>query len=270
MTLIDILYIIYHMSIKRILNNYGIYHVYNRGHNKMRIFKDSQDKTVFLSIIRKVQIIYNFQIFAYSIMPNHYHLLYKDVGKQLPKIIGLIQEMYAIYYNAKYNHSGAVFMKPFKSKPIYTKIHFFTTFIYILNNPVKAEISLVYSEYKWNSPITGYEKYNLTDYLYLQLYYEPIDGMCLHEYIKRWSRTKKISDLEIESLSDEEAEEMFNYIVKNLSGCHHFSSEVMATETMERIISEALYQGINTRQVVKFTGIPKTTVFRMKSSRTYI
>ncbi len=90
------------MSYFRILFDYGTYHVFNRGHNKMVIFKDSQDKEVFLNLLRKAQILFGFQIFAYCLMFNHYHLLFKDTKKQLPFAIGWLQENYAIYFNAKY------------------------------------------------------------------------------------------------------------------------------------------------------------------------
>jgi len=260
----------FYMSYFRILLDYGTYHVYNRGHNKMAIFKDSQDKEVFLNLLRKAQILFGFQIFVYCLMLNHYHLLIKDTKKQLPLVIGWLQENYAIYYNAKYNHSGAVFMRPFKSKPIFTKAHFITEVCYILNNPVKAGIVNVFNEYKWNSPLTGYEKYNITDYLYLHVYYEPVDNLSLSEYIKRRNRSKNISTLELEHLSDEDSIKIFNSIVKEFSGCNKFSSEILTKETQKEIISEALYQGMSFRQVSDFTNISKTSIFRMKSTRKYI
>ncbi len=270
MTFIGICFIVLYMSKKRILFCNGTYHVYNRGHNKMGIFRNTKDKEVFLNIIRRVQLIYNFQLFAYCIMGNHYHLLIKDAGKQLPEIIGLIQEIYAIYYNAKYNHSGAVFMRPFKSKPVYTMGHFFSVLSYILNNPVKAGFSYEYCEYKWNSPLTGYEKYNLTDYLYINTYYKPIAGLSLHEYILKRSASKLISDLEIEPLSDKDAKKLFNYIVKDISGYNHFSLDIMTKDTQEKIIAEAQYQGVNTRQIAKFTNLSQSSVYRMKSRKSYI
>lgn len=142
----------------------------------MFIFKTDVDKLVFLKILRDIQIEFGFQIFAYSIMINHYHLLFKDVSMNISKIIGLIQERYAIYFNSKYNREGAVFMKPFQSKPIYNKGHFFAVLCYILNNPVKAGITEAYNEYPWNSPLSGNERYNITDYIYVNYYFKPVKG----------------------------------------------------------------------------------------------
>ena len=254
----------------RILFEYWTYHVYNRGHNKMKIFRYKQDNLVFLEIIRQVQLIYNFQIFAWCLMGNHYHLLLKDVSKNLPYAIGLIQEKYAIYFNGKYNHSGAVFMKPFKSNPVYGRNHFFLLVCYIQNNPVKAGIVKIYNDYIWNSPLFGYEKFNITDYLYVNFYYKPIGGLYLNEYIRQRSSSRIISNLELESLSDDDAKELFISIVKDLSGCNKFSLEILTEQNVKKIVAESLYNGISTRQTSEFTGIAKTTVFRMKSDRTYI
>lgn len=258
------------MGYTRKLYDYGTYHVYNRGHNKMAIFKDTQDNEVFLSLIRKAQILFGFQIFVYCLMLNHYHLLFKDVDKQLPLAIGWIQENYAIYFNAKYNHSGAVFMRPFKSKPILGKAHFFTEVCYILNNPVKEEIVNVFSEYKWNSPITGYEKYNITDYLYLQSYYDPVNRLDLSEFIQRRSRSKKMSTLELEHLSDKDAKILFNQIVNEISGCKTFSKEIILSKVQKEIIIEAKYHGINSRQIAKLTDILQYKISQIKITRPYI
>ncbi len=258
------------MSKLRKLIDYGTYHVYNRGHNKMAIFKDFQDKDVFLGLLREAQLLFNFQIFVYCLMLNHYHLLFKDMGKQLPAAIGWIQQNYAIYFNAKYNHCGAVFMKPFKSKLILDKAHFFTEVCYILNNPVKEDMVIEFYEYKWNSPITGYEKYNITDYLYLQSYYDPVNGMSLSEYIQQRSRSKQISTLESENMSDMDAKNLFNHIVNKISGCNYFSSTLLTKETQNEIILEAKYGKISSRQISELTDISKHKISRMKILRKYL
>lgn len=258
------------MSYNRILDDYGTYHVYNRGQNKMTIFNDSQDREVFLGLLRKAQILFGFQIFAYCLMLNHYHLLFKDTGKQLPLAIGWLQQNYAIYFNVKYNHSGAVFMKPFKSKLILNKIHFFTEVCYILNNPVKEGMVNEFGEYKWNSPITGYEKHNITDYLFLQSYYDPVDGLSLYDYIKQRSRSKQISTLELEQLSDTEAKILFEKLIKAYSNCSNFCPDLLNKKIQEKIISEALYQGISSYQLTKLTRKAKKTILKIKLPRSYI
>ncbi len=65
-------------------------------------------------------------------MPNHFHIIIKDVGKNLPLIMDTINSVYARYYDEKYNHKGSVFDGPFKSKPVLTNYDFIRLYRYIM------------------------------------------------------------------------------------------------------------------------------------------
>ncbi len=75
---------------------------------------------------------------AYCIMPNHFHLLVKEVADG-----GVVQFMqrlgtsFAMYYNIKYLHIGNVFVKPFRSKHIDTDVYAQRVAEYIHLNPVE-------------------------------------------------------------------------------------------------------------------------------------
>jgi hypothetical protein len=181
-----------------------------------------------------------------------------------------MQTKYAIYYNKSYDHSGAVFMKPFKSKPIYTKGQFFSLLSYVLNNPVKAGIACFYNEYKWNSPLFGYEKYNITDYLYVNKFYKPIAGLSLNDYIIKRSNSYKIAEIEKESFSIEEAEKEFFKITDTFSKHKHFSINQIPLSVKKKIISKALYIGISSRQIAKITGLSKSSICQMKMKKSYL
>ena len=55
----------------------GIYHVTNRGINKLPIFNSNRGKTRFQNLLKKYKEEYDVQIYAYCIMSNHFHLLIK-------------------------------------------------------------------------------------------------------------------------------------------------------------------------------------------------
>ena len=55
-------------------NRQGIYHIYNRSSNKMRIFNSDELKQHFLDLIERYKANYHLKIYHYAIMTNHFHL----------------------------------------------------------------------------------------------------------------------------------------------------------------------------------------------------
>lgn len=241
------------MSYIRFLYPYGQYHIYNRGIDKLDIFRDSNDKSMFIRQLHKSQSANNYVLYAYCIMSNHYHLLYKDVGKNMPTAIGTLQENYAKYYNSKYNHSGQVFENPFKSKPILNISHFFKIISYILNNPVQAKISSSYDEYAWSSSVSKTNNCNLVDFLYLDHLNIAYNDCTLDQYLKRNVTKNSLCDLEISRLSDSESLHIFNSITESISGLSSFNPNLISLEKQMKIIQESYYHGLSVRQLRLFS-----------------
>lgn len=123
-------------------------HVFNKGVEKRNLFNDKTDYEVFLSYLKdyltapadseSVKKVFtvngrtfrgiphqpkNFfnkvDLIAYSLMPDHFHLLIRQVTKgSLEKLIRSLCTRYAIYYNKKYQRSGSLFTGPYKSVQI--------------------------------------------------------------------------------------------------------------------------------------------------------
>lgn len=95
------------------------------------------------------------EIFAFSFMPNHFHLLVKQILENGIKIfISQIQNSYAKYYNMKYKRTGALFQEMFKAIRIETDEQFIHVARYIHLNPLTSYIIQDYEEleqYQWTS-----------------------------------------------------------------------------------------------------------------------
>lgn len=154
-----------------------VYHVYNRGTNKENIFRDKQDYRAFLyrlglaigikkEILNKNEIIKSpksrvrmsdlventFNIHAFCLMPNHFHLLIEqrtDISISL--LIQKICTSFSMYINKKYKRVGHLFQGNFKSVRIETNSQFLWTVSYIHMNPVKSKLVVKPEDYEWSS-----------------------------------------------------------------------------------------------------------------------
>ena len=85
-------------------------------------------------------------------MDNHVHILIKeDSIERVSHFMHKINTIYAMYFNKKYNRIGYVFRDRYKSQAIYSEKQLYTCINYIHNNPVKAGICKIASEYEYSS-----------------------------------------------------------------------------------------------------------------------
>ena len=129
----------------------GMYHVMTRGLNKLPIFKQEREKTRIINIIRENLSKYNVEIYAYCIMPNHFHLLIKSEIHELASFMAKILAAYAQYYNFKHNRIGYVFQDRYKSQCIEQESYFWNCLRYIHLNPLKEKSLEILLKNKHNS-----------------------------------------------------------------------------------------------------------------------
>lgn len=138
----------------------GIYHVMLRGINHQNIFEDRGDYWKFLKLLRMQafpedksgkMLPPHMIIYAYCLMPNHVHLLVRELEEGIVPPIKSIAISYAQYFNYKYEHSGQVFQDRFKSEPVNDWAYFITLLRYIHQNPMAAGITTTAGEYTWSS-----------------------------------------------------------------------------------------------------------------------
>ena len=169
---------------KTLLVTSEYYHVFNRSIAKEPIFLGVKDYLRFTNLIdfyrfKKPQIrlshynrlekslkeefirkLYNsgeklVQILAFSWMPNHYHLLLKQLEDSgISNFIRNLQNSYAKYLNTKYQRSGSLFQEMFKATRIQTDEQLIHVVRYIHLNPVTDYLLKGVSEletYPWTS-----------------------------------------------------------------------------------------------------------------------
>ena len=134
----------------RIYSYSKIYHIILKGIDSQDIFYSDQDRNFFLKQLSITKQEYNNQIYAYCLMANHVHLVFKAEDEILSKSIQKISISYAQYFNKKYKKTGSLFQDRFKSKRVEDKDYFLEVCRYVHRNPENAGISKT-KDYKWSS-----------------------------------------------------------------------------------------------------------------------
>ncbi|MHB8089239.1 MAG: REP-associated tyrosine transposase [Anaerolineaceae bacterium] len=137
--------------IARVKGEFLTYHIIQRGNERKNIFISDDDRIRFLETIYKMKEKYNFELVAYCLMDNHVHLLIKDNGNDISRVVKSINISYAYYFNHTYKRVGHLFQDRFKSEVINNDNYMLSVSAYIHNNPVKAGIVKTPQEYKWSS-----------------------------------------------------------------------------------------------------------------------
>lgn len=132
-----------------------LYHVTNRGDDKRKIFISKYDYEKFLEYVKTAKEKYNFYLYAYCLMDNHYHLLIETTKANLSKIMQYINTAYTSYYNVKRKKCGHVFQGRYKSIIVDKDSYLLELTRYIHLNPVKAKMVDDPISYIWSS-MKGY------------------------------------------------------------------------------------------------------------------
>ncbi|MQY79586.1 MAG: transposase [Bacteroidetes bacterium] len=93
----------------------NIYHVYNRGNNKEKIFFNNYNYLYFIEKIRAFVLPYT-DVLAWCLMPNHFHLMIKVNcvtfnNVSLNNSIGRMLSSYTRAINNQENRTGSLFQK---------------------------------------------------------------------------------------------------------------------------------------------------------------
>ncbi len=128
-----------------------LYHIFSRGDDRKKIYSNPSDYVKFMDYIMKAQERYQFYLFAYCLMVNHFHLLIETRLPNISKIMHYIKSAYTTYYNMRHQRCGHLFQGRFKSIVVDKDNYFLELSRYIHLNPVRGGIVEDVGEYQWSS-----------------------------------------------------------------------------------------------------------------------
>ncbi|MCD6312167.1 MAG: transposase [Elusimicrobia bacterium] len=123
----------------------------NRGILGEKIFPDAAARNKFIKLLNEKKAASKINLIAYSVLPNHYHLVLQNSSGQLSAFIKRLAGAYAVYYRARFGGKGYVFQNRYKSTLVQEDNYLRGLIIYVLMNPVKAGLAVDPFEYKWSS-----------------------------------------------------------------------------------------------------------------------
>ena len=134
----------------------AIYHVMSRGDRRENVFLDDVDRQDFLKTLAETCQKTGFQVHAYCLMPNHFHLVVETPDANLVAGMAWLLSTYTIRLNQRHKLSGHVFGGRYKALIVdgsgtgYLK----TVCDYVHLNPVRAGLLKAedrLAAYPWSS-----------------------------------------------------------------------------------------------------------------------
>ncbi|KKT15244.1 MAG: Transposase [Parcubacteria group bacterium GW2011_GWF2_44_8b] len=140
------------------------YHLFSRGVEKRKIFLDKKDYDRFLALLyilnqedhfhvsnflnkgqKNILDLYKQErgqplvsILAYSLMPNHFHLVVQEIIEGgISTFMMKLLTACSMYFNTKYERSGSLFVHPFRSEHIGDDAYFRYLFAYVHLNCIE-------------------------------------------------------------------------------------------------------------------------------------
>src|SRR4030065_1951743 len=118
----------------------ALHHIMIRGVNRGDIFNDKQDKQKFLKRFGANVTEGKCSVYAWTLMSNHIHLLFKSGEKGISSVMRKQLTWYAIHFNRRHRRTGHLFENRYKSILCEEDKYLLALIRYIHLNPIRAGI----------------------------------------------------------------------------------------------------------------------------------
>jgi REP-associated tyrosine transposase len=138
----------------------GVFHVTGRGNRRQLIFRDVDDRLLFLGLLDVLRLQRGWLGHAYCLLPNHYHLLIETPAEDLSAGMQWLNGRYAQAFNERHACSGHLFQGRFHSDLVDGDGHLLELCRYLALNPVRAGLCTTPAAWTWSSyrAIAGLER----------------------------------------------------------------------------------------------------------------
>ena len=154
-----------------------LHHVMGRGIEKRPIFLADEDRNDFLSRLGLLSEEGCIKVYAWALLPNHFHLLCKTGKMALARSMRRLLTGYAVKFNKRHNRNGHLFQNRYKSIVCQEDSYLIELVRYIHLNLIRAGMAkglgeLNRSPWSGHSALMGYQKREWQDTEYVLSYFE--------------------------------------------------------------------------------------------------
>jgi putative transposase len=131
-----------------------IYHVINRANGRFQIFNKKEDYQLFEELLMEAKELTDMRIFAYTIMPNHWHLVLQP---RKDGDLGLFMHWLStahtrrVHVATKTIGSGHLYQGRYKSFFVETDNYLLALIKYVERNPVRVKLVRACENWQWGS-----------------------------------------------------------------------------------------------------------------------
>jgi putative transposase len=118
----------------------SLHHVIVRGIERRRIFYDDRDRQDLLERLSRILPEAGMPCFAWTLMPNHMHLVVRTGPIPLARVMARVNTGYALAFNQRHARVGYLFQGRYKSILIERETYLLTVVRYVHLNPLRARL----------------------------------------------------------------------------------------------------------------------------------
>ncbi len=130
----------------------ALHHIIGRGIDRTSIFRTDQDREDFVKRLADLSMAGEFIVYAWSLMPNHFHLLLRTGRQSISKSMRKLLTGYVVNFNLRHKRYGHLFQNRYKSIICEDDPYVLELTRYIHLNPLRARVVGSFEalrDYRW-------------------------------------------------------------------------------------------------------------------------
>lgn len=248
----------------RIKSSREIYHVVVRGADRQLMFEEARDYQRYFDILEYYKEKCQFKLFAYCLMSNHVHLLIQTPNTAIDKVFRHINTSYSVWFNMKYQRTGALQQGRYYSEPINDDRYLITALRYIHLNPCKAGLEPSPGvSYLWNS-YNDYQQ-GCSQYVDIDEILEKVGGVNAFKEIHLNSGMYDSEDcIDVHDMQKRLPDNVARQIIKDVCGSNTVVDfQKLSIMNRNKYLLLLHQKGLSIRQLNRLTGISKGIIDRV-------